>query len=154
MSTATPGWPRFKRCAFGRRFEISENARNIEKAPMVFEDDDAIAFNFDPKRSPGMMIEDRGQRLRDLTEVQEEIAKNRRMNPGKMEKLVTGMSVVYMAAARLLDLKGKPKACCVGKVMNVSRAEAAVVVHCHRPVSDGHLRLQWNPCSWKKVCRC
>ena len=62
-----------------------------------------------------------------------------------MEKLVTGMSVVYMAAARLLDDKGKPKACCVGKVMNISRAEAAVVVHCHRPVSDGHLRLQWKP---------
>ena len=62
-----------------------------------------------------------------------------------MEKLVTGMSVVYMAAARLLDEKGKPKACCVGKVMNLARAEAAVVVHCHRPVSDGHLRLQWKP---------
>ena len=67
------------------------------------------------------------------------------MNPGKMEKLVTGMSVVYVVAARLLDLKGKPKACGVGKLMNISRVEASVVVHCHRPVNDGHLRIQWKP---------
>ena len=67
------------------------------------------------------------------------------MNPGKMEKLVTGMSVVYIVAARLLDLKGKPKACGVGKLMNISRVEASVVVHCHRPESDGHLRIQWKP---------
>ena len=53
-----------------------------------------LPFNFDPKRSPGMMIEDRGQKLRELTDVQEEVAKNRRMNPGKMEKLVTGMQPV------------------------------------------------------------
>ena len=64
------------------------------------------------------------------------------MNPVKMEKNVTGMSVVYIVEARLLDPRGKPKACSVGKVMNVSRVEATIVFHCHRPISDGHLRMQ------------
>ena len=89
--------------------KVPENARNIEKEPLAFDDDDSLVFTSDPKRSPGMMIEDRGQRLRELTDVQEEVAKNRRMNPGKMEKLVAGMSVVYMAAARLLDEKVNPR---------------------------------------------
>ena len=84
-----------------------------------------------------------GGELRGLTEVQEEAAKHRRMNPGKMEQVVTGMSVVYIVDARLLDHRSKPKACSVGKVMNVSRGETAIVVHCHRPISHGHLRTQW-----------
>ena len=63
--------------------KVPDNARNLEKDPLVFEDDDSLDFTSDPKRSPGMMIEDRGQRLRELTDVQEEVAKNRRMNPGR-----------------------------------------------------------------------
>ena len=41
--------------------KVPENARNIEKEPLAFEDDDSLAFTSDPKRSPGMMFEDRGQ---------------------------------------------------------------------------------------------
>ena len=33
----------------------------------------------------------------------------------------------------------------MGKVINVSRAEAAVTVRRHAPVSDGRLRLKWVP---------
>ena len=55
------------------------------------------------------------------------------------------MSVVYILEARLLDPRGKPKACSVGKAMNVSCVEAAIVVHCHRPLSDGRLRVQGKP---------
>ena len=33
----------------------------------------------------------------------------------------------------------------MGKVLNVSRAEAALTVHRHAPVSDGRLRLRWIP---------
>ena len=29
--------------------------------------------------------------------------------------------------------------------MNISNVESAEVVHCHRPINDGHLRVQWKP---------
>ena len=47
------------------------------------------------------MLEDPGEQLRSLTEVQEEAARHRKMNPGKMEKVVPGMCVVYTVEARL-----------------------------------------------------
>ena len=147
------------RVLLGIHFEdvllVPENARNLEKQPLDFVAEDAVYLNSDPKWSPGMMLEDQGEQLRGLTEVQEETAKHLRMNPGKMEKLVTGMSIVYIVEARLLDPRGKPKACSVGKVLNVSRAEASIVVHCHRPISDGHLRVQWKPVFVEKtVSKC
>ena len=67
--------------------KVPDNARNIEKEPLAFEEEDSIYLNFDPKRSPGMMVEDRGEQLRDLTDVQEEVAKNRKLNPARGNNL-------------------------------------------------------------------
>ena len=33
----------------------------------------------------------------------------------------------------------------MGKVLNVSKPDAALTVHKHAPVSDGRLRLKWKP---------
>ena len=55
-----------------------------------------------------MVLEDRGEQLRGLTEVQEEAARHRNMSPSRMENLVSGMHVVYIVEARLLDPRGKP----------------------------------------------
>ena len=48
---------------------VPENARNLEKQPLEFEEEDAVYLSSDPKRSPGMMLEDQGEQLRGLNEV-------------------------------------------------------------------------------------
>lgn len=67
-----PGWPRFARRSPRRSFlQIPDNARNLERQPLEFEEEDHIYLTSDPKRSPGMMVEDQGEQLRDLTDVQD-----------------------------------------------------------------------------------
>ena len=40
---------------------------------------------------------------------------------------------------------GKAKKVRIGKVVTITKAEASAVVHRHRPLSDGRLRVQWVP---------
>ena len=37
----------------------------------------------------------------------------------------------------------------MGKILSVSARENTVVVHKYGPVSDGHLRLHWQPLYWE-----
>ena len=60
------------------------------------------------------------------------------MKPGKLEKITSGNYIAYTG-------HGGPKKCRIGKVLNVSKREASVLVHRHRPVVDGHMRVKWEP---------
>ena len=60
------------------------------------------------------------------------------MSKGMLERLVTGIFVVYSVAT-------KQKVCTVGKVLSISRPESNFTVHCHRAVCDCHLRMEWRP---------
>ena len=55
--------------------QIPESARNFETQPLDYEEEDAVYLNSYPKRFPGMMLEDQGEQLRGLNEVQDEAAK-------------------------------------------------------------------------------
>ena len=92
---------------------VPEQARNLEKEPLEFhEDDHTIDIDrLDTKRSPGMMLEDQGRTVE---------AQERRMKPGKLEKLHTGSHIVYTEP-------GQPKICRIGKILPISRAEATVI---------------------------
>jgi len=60
------------------------------------------------------------------------------MKLGKLDKLTVGMHIAY-------TLDRKAKVCLVGKIKTVTKTEACVVVHKHKAVSDGRLRLTWKP---------
>ena len=42
-------------------------------------------------------------------------------------------------------IEDKVKECTVGKITAISRAEATVIVHRYKPVSENHMRLYWRP---------
>ncbi len=60
------------------------------------------------------------------------------MSPGKLEKLMTGNYVVYVTAHAEKEVT-------VGKITAISKAEANLVIHRHKPVPDNHFRLYWKP---------
>ena len=78
---------------------VPENARNLEKEPLVFEEDNEVALDtVEERRSPGEMLEDQGRRVEAQAKAFEESAERKRMSPGKVEKLQTGNFVVYQIA--------------------------------------------------------
>lgn len=81
------------------------------------------------------MLEDQGKRVADHSKA---LSKEGGMSPGKNHKIHPGSYVVYIVA-------GKKKEVTVGKVTAVSAAEATVILHKHRPVTDHHFRLYWKP---------
>ena len=111
--------------------KVPTNARNLEREPLAWEEDkDELALDHhETRRSPGMMLEDKGAKV-------EEYQKNFR--PGKLDKLSTGNFIAYVAVQR-------SKKCGIGKVISISKAEAIVIIHKYRPVSDCRLRLYWTP---------
>ena len=116
---------------------VPENARNLEKDPLIFDEDnekEVLLDSVDERRSPGEMLEDRGNRVKEQTEAFEKEEKRKTLSPGKLEKLQTGNFVVYL-------LPGRVKECTVSKVTAISRAKAVVVVHRYRAITDNHLRL-------------
>jgi len=93
---------------------------------IVFDDEEELRIDTtERRRSPGEMIEDREKQKQDEP-----------VKPGKLEKVTAGNYIVYSVGT---------KKCTIGKVISVSKAEANVVVHKHRPVSDSRLRLYWTP---------
>ena len=72
---------------------VPERARSLEKEPFEFTDD-ADELNLDAvdkRRSPGMMLEDQGQKVKEHDE-------HFKMKPGKLEKIMTGNHIVYLVA--------------------------------------------------------
>ena len=72
---------------------VPESARNPEKEPLEFpEEDDIVLDSIDDRRSPGRMLEDSGEKV----EAQAKSVGDGRkaMSPGKLEKLMTGNYVV------------------------------------------------------------
>ena len=115
--------------------KVPENARNLEKDHIQFDEPDSVDVeDMDERRSPGMMLEDRGKKVAEQAKA---LAKEG-MSPGKIHKIHPGNYVVY-------KVEGKPKVVSVGQVTAVSAAEATVVIHRHKPVTDHHLRLYWRP---------
>ena len=115
---------------------VPENSKHLESRDITFEDDDELELSggdsLDRRRSPGMMLEDQGRAVEDQKEHQP-------MKPGKLEKLVSGNHIVYRTDDR------RRKLVLVGKILNISKREAKVVVHKYYPVSDHRLRLRWVP---------
>ena len=84
------------------------------------------------------MLEDAG---RTKAETEEALHKDvARMKPGKLEKITSGNFVAYTGEGT-----GRVKKCRIGKVLNVSKREASLLIHKHRPVVDGHMRVKWEP---------
>ena len=118
---------------------VPESARNLEKAPLEFEDegDNSLMLDsLDHRRSPGLMLEDQGKSVEAQNKSFTDAKKG--MSPGKLDRVQTGNHVVYVLA-------DKKKEITVGKVTAVSRSEQTVIVHRYKPVTDGHLRLYWLP---------
>jgi len=122
-----------------------EGARNMEtskkaKEPLKFQGEQAVdelhLHSSAVRRSPGMMMENQGE-ARDAAETQLGV------RPGQLDKISAGVFIAY-DTGKSIALAGR-KTCCVGRVLNVSKAEQAVIVHKHKPVSDGHLLLKWEP---------
>ena len=57
---------------------------------------------------------------------------------GKLDKLSAGQYIAY-------SLSRPGKVCTVGRVWTITRAEASIVVHKHKPSTDGRLRVKWRP---------
>jgi hypothetical protein len=116
---------------------VPEAARNLEKKPIEFPEEQEIALDsIEERRSPGMMLEDQGKRVEAQAKSFGDARKT--LSPGKVDKIQTGNFIVYVIAH-------KTKECTVGKVTALSRAEATVIVHRYKPVTDNHLRLYWQP---------
>jgi hypothetical protein len=62
-----------------------------------------------------------------------------RPKPGKLDRVSPGQFVAYSAE------RPKDRRCRIGKIRTVTRAEAQLVVHRYRPLSDGRLRVAWRP---------
>ena len=89
------------------------------------------------------MLDDKGKAVAEYERLLKDGKK--KISPGKLDKVQTGNYVAYTIA-------DKSKEVTVGKVISISRPEQNVIVHSHRPVTDGHLRLHWEPASkvvWK-----
>ena len=121
---------------------VPENARNLEKDPLVFEEEDTTLMldSTEVRRSPGMMIEDQGKAVEAQAELFGQAKKKAKegSSPEKLKHVQTGNFVVYL----LVD---KSKQVTVGKVTAVSRQEQTVIVHRYKPVTDNRLRLYWLP---------
>ena len=116
---------------------VPENTRNLEKEPPHFLEEDSLTLDdINERRSPGMMIEDQGRKVEE--QAKQLIEARKRQSPGKMDTVHAGNHVVYV-------IDGSRKECTVGKVTALSKAEATVIVHRYRPVSDNHMRLHWEP---------
>ena len=108
---------------------VPDGTSNLEQHSWQFPDEDLEVAPDDPafRRSPGLMIED------DTQESNRPLEK-----PGKIYKMTPGMFIAYVQTL-------KSKICHVGKILNVSRAEAAVVVHRYAPTAGQDLRVHWRP---------
>ena len=117
---------------------VPETARSLEKPDLHIEltPEEELTLDTLERRSPGMMMEDQGQKVEAQAKQFEEARK--RISPGKLDKVQTGNFIAYVVA-------GKVKECTIGKVTALSRAEASEVVHRYKQVADGHLRLYWQP---------
>ena len=101
--------------------KVPENARNLEKDHIQFDEPDSVDVeDADERRSPGMMLEDRGKKVAD----QAKALADEGMSPGKIHKIHPGNYVVY-------KVEGKRKIISVGQVTAVSAAEATVILHRH-----------------------
>ena len=119
---------------------MPESVRDLESPELVFEEDDEeLEFQReDVRRSPGLMLEDGGRAVQDARRAVGS-------RPGKFAKLTAG---AYIAYALTTSTKSR-KLCSVGKILSVSARENTVMVHKYGPVSDGHLRLHWQPLYWE-----
>jgi len=106
------------------------------KEPWQAEDDDAV-LDVDCRRSPGQMIEDDGQQVADRLAADT-------TKPGKLSRIFPN---TYIAYKSLRPNKADifKRLCEVGRVLNVSKVESSVVVHVHKPLSEGRLRVKWIP---------
>ena len=117
---------------------VPDSAKDLEREPIEFAPDDPqTGDHIDQRKSPGEMLEQaaRGQ-----------AAEGSAPTPGaakraKLDKVGVGGYVAYAAA-------GKKKTCRIGRVQLISKAEQEVVVHRHRPLTDGRLRVRWKPTYW------
>ena len=118
--------------------KVPERSRSLEKQHLHFpDDDDGLHLDsLEVRRSPGMMLEDRGKCVADNARHVSDSRK--RISKGMLERLVTGNYIVYSVAT-------KQKVCKVGKVLTISRPENSCIVHYHRAVCDCHLRMEWKP---------
>ena len=66
---------------------VPENARNLEKAPLEFQDDDDFLLldSADVRRSPGQMIEDQGRSVEAQAKSFAEARK--KVSPGKLDRI-------------------------------------------------------------------
>ena len=81
--------------------QVPENARNLEKEPLHFEDEDEKFLyldNIDTRRSPGMMLEDRGKSVE--AHAQQFKEARRSVSTGKLDKIQSGNFVVYVLPYR------------------------------------------------------
>ena len=104
-----------ERYSFRRRHESAREFQKLGKGTArILEDEES-----DERRSPGMMIEDQGQKVEAQNKLFQEGKKN--LSAGKLEKVQTGNYIAYAVA-------GKQKERTVGKIIALSKAEANVVV--------------------------
>ena len=117
---------------------VPENARNLEKGDIEFLDEgEPVALDsIDLRRSPGMMLEDKGKSVEAQAKMISEGRK--KISPGKLDRVNIGNFVVYALADKAEEVT-------VGKITSISRSEQTVVVHRYKPVTDGRLRLYWLP---------
>ena len=74
---------------------VPENARNFEKSPIEFPPEEEIALDsLEERRSPGMMLEDQGERVQARAKMHGEAAR-KGASPGKLDRIHTGNFVVY-----------------------------------------------------------
>ena len=82
-------------------------------------------------RSPGEMLEQKGNKQQDQ--------RLKKPGAGKLTKLTIGQFIAYAGVGHANKMLR------IGKVVAITRAEGIVGVHRFRPISDGRLRIRWEP---------
>ena len=119
---------------FGDALVMPTSEYDHDSSPLQFEEAEDEVYVDAVRRSPGLILDDGG---RTKAETEESLQQNR-VKLGKLEKITQGTFIAYTGS-------GGPKKCNIGKVLNVSKREASVLVHKHRPSSAGHMRVKWEP---------
>jgi len=93
--------------------------------------DNAEPLELGDRRSVGQMLE--------ADEPRAEQPARCKPSRGKLDKVSPGQFIAYAPNKR------SAKRCRIGKVRIILRAEAEMVVHRYRPLSEGRLRVSWRP---------
>ena len=75
---------------------VPENARNLEKEPLQFDDEgeSIVLDSIDVRRSPGLMLEDQGKSVEAQAKSFGDARKT--ISPGKLDRVQTGNFVVCL----------------------------------------------------------